>query len=206
MGRIYLTAEVSEKTGAISLKNEKPVSRDYFLQFIAANPELRTELTAEGEMIVMPPAYSLSGHQNADLVTQLSYWAKKDGSGQSFDSSAGFDLPNRANRSPDASWVLKSRIAELTKAQRSEFLPLCPDFVAELRSKSDSVPKLRAKMAEYMGNGARLGWLIDPFKRTVHIYRPHQPVQLLEDPVEVFGDPELPGFILDLTSIFHPDF
>ena len=85
MGRIYLTAEVSEKTGAISLKNEKPVSREYFLQFIAANPELRTELTAEGEMIVMPPAYSLSGHQNADLVTQLSYWAKKDGSGQSFD-------------------------------------------------------------------------------------------------------------------------
>jgi Uma2 family endonuclease len=116
MGRIYLTAEVSEETGSISLKNEKPLSRDYFLKFIAANPELRTELTAQGEMIVMPPAYAISGHQNADLVAQLCNWAGKDGTGRCFDSSAGFDLPNGANRSPDASWVRKSRLAKLTKA------------------------------------------------------------------------------------------
>jgi len=206
MSRPSFTAELPQTSGPILLSKEGPVTRDYFLKFIAANPDLRTELTAEGEMIVMAPAHSRSGDQNSELSYQLRRWAIQDQTGTAYDSSAGFDLPDGSNRAPDASWVLHSRLAELTEEEREDFLPLCPDFVAELRSKSDSVRFFRAKMTEYMANGARLGWLIDPLNRTVHIYRPLQPVELLENPLEVSADPELPGFVLDLTPIFNPKF
>jgi len=206
MGRPSFTAELPYESGPILLSKEGPVTRDYFLRFIAANPNLRTELTAEGEMVVMAPAHSRSGNQNSQLAYQLGRWAIENGQGQAYDSSAGFDLPDGSNRAPDASWVLKSRLAALTKEEREDFLPLCPDFVAELRSKSDSVSFLRGKMTEYMANGARLGWLIDPLNRTVHIYRPQQPVELLENPLEVSANPELPGFVLDLTRLFNPEF
>ena len=204
MSRVTFTAELPTDK-ALCLSNGVPVTRDYFLRFIATNPELRTELTAEGEMIVMAPAYSLSGSQNWELASQLWVWAKKNGQGRGFDSSAGFNLPNGATRSPDASWVLKSRLTQLPVNDRRGFLPLCPDFVVELRSKSDVVRTLRGKMAEYMANGARLGWLIDPFERSVHIYRPQKPVEFLDDPTEVAGDPELSGFVLDLRPIFDDE-
>jgi len=200
------TATIPGTSSSLLSSEGRPVTREYFLRFIQVNPELRTELTAEGEMIIMAPAYSSSGHQNADLSYQLVRWAKRDGNGQAYDSSAGFNLPNGSIRSPDTSWVLKSRLLELTKQQRSGFLPLCPDFVVELRSKTDTVQMLGLKMTEYLGNGARLGFLIDPFKRTVHIYRPQQHVIFLENPIEVSASPELPGFVLDLRPIFDPEF
>ncbi|MDQ6701318.1 MAG: Uma2 family endonuclease [Acidobacteriota bacterium] len=206
MGRICFTAELDEAEGPLLLSREHRVSRDSFLKFVAANPELRTELTAEGEMIVMPPAHSRTGNQNFEILLQLGTWARRDGHGQAYDSSTGFDLPDGSNRSPDASWVMVSRLAMLSPDERDTYLPLCPDFVAELRSKSDSVRMLRNKMIEYIANGAKLGWLIDPIERTVHVYRPLRPVEILEDPAEVSADPELPGFVLDLDPIFNPRF
>ena len=201
-----MIAEISETEGPLRLSTARPPTRAYFLKFIAANPDLRTELTAEIEMIVMAPAHSRSGHQNAALTAQLFVWALQDGYGQAYDSSTGYDLPDGSNRSPDASWVTKSRLALLSDEERDDFLPLCPDFVIELRPKSDSVRMLRNKMTEYISNGARLGWLIDPFNRSVHIYRPHTPVQFLEEPAMLSGDPELPGFVLNLQPIFNPEF
>lgn len=189
----------------IHVSTRRKVTRPQYRAFCAANPDLRVELTAEGELIVMAPAHSKTGFRNSRLTIQLGVWAMQDGTGHSFDSSTGFDLPDGSNRAPDASWVEKSRLDALTTEQKEEYFPLCPDFVAELRSKSDRLPTLQAKMEEYLANGARLGWLIDPFERRVSIYRPGQPVLVLDEPATVSGDPVLPGFVLDLHAIWHPD-
>ena len=202
MGARSFTAKLPETSGPLL---ETRVTLDYFMRFIAANPDLRTELTAEGEMIVLPPAFSDTGEQNSEIAVQLGMWARRDKRGKAYDSSTGFTLPNGAIRSPDASWILISRLASLTGKDRSGFKRICPDFVVELRSTSDRLPTVRAKLEEYLANGAKLGWLIDPKIRTVHIYRPLQRVQVLEDAVEVAADPELPGFVLDLKPIFNPE-
>ena len=171
-------------------------------EFCARNPELRIERTAEGDLIVMTPAGWASGHRSAEIVAALRDWAARDGTGLASDSSAGYVLPDGAMRSPDASWVLRSRLAGISAEAKERFLPLCPDFVVELRSPSDRLPDLQAKMEEYRDNGARLGWLIDPQERRVHEYRPGRPTEVLDDPTEVSGDPELPGFVLDLAPIW----
>lgn len=173
-----------------------------FLQLCADNGELRMELTAERELIIMPPTGSLTGLRNNNLNYQLTHWAYRDGTGVVFDSNGGFALPNGAIRAPDASWLLRSRWESLTPAEQAGFAPICPDFVIELRSPSDSLAVVQAKMAEYLDNGARLGWLIDPQARRVYVYRPDRPVALLDAPETVSGDPELPGFTLDLTAIW----
>jgi len=167
------------------------------------NPELRIERTAEGKLIVMTPAGWESSHRNLEIALALGAWAKRDGTGVASDSS-GFLLPNGAMRSPDAAWVVRSRLAEIPPEAKRRFLPLCPDFVVELRSPSDSLDELQAKMEEYRVNGARLGWLIDPEERRVYVYRPERPVEALDRPGEVSGDPELPGFVLDLAAIWEP--
>lgn len=136
----------------------------------------------------------------------LRQWAKQDDRGIAFDSSTGFILPNGAVRSPDASWVLRSRLAELTAQQKQKFLPPCPDFVVELRSASDRLLDAQAKMDEYIANGARLGWLIDPMSHEVHVYVPGQAPMLLANPATVAGAPILPGFVLDLTAVWDPGF
>ena len=128
-------------------------------------------------------------------------WADTDGTGIAFDSSTCFKLPNRAERSPDASWVKKERWNALTPAQKEKFPPLCPDFVVELRSPSDSLEKVRSKMQEYMENGASLGWLINPKNKQVEIYRLNQNVEILENPATVSGENVLPGFVLSLEQI-----
>lgn len=173
-------------------------------EFCARNPELRIERTAEGDLIVMTPAGWASGHRSAEIVAALRDWAARDGTGLASDSSAGYVLPDGAMRSPDASWVLRSRLADISSEAKERFLPLCPDFVVELRSPSDRLQGLQAKMEEYRDNGARLGWLIDPQERRVHVYRPGRPAEVLDDPAEVSGDPELPGFVLDLAPIWAP--
>ncbi|NER84180.1 MAG: Uma2 family endonuclease, partial [Leptolyngbya sp. SIO1D8] len=162
----------------------------------------RIERTATGEVIVMPPAFSDTGNRNFNLAVQLGIWAEQDQTGLGVDSNSGFTLPNGAVRSPDAAWIKRDRWNALTVDQQASFAPLCPDFVVELRSASDSLGGLEAKLQEYIDNGAVLGWLIDRKNQTVHIYRPHQEPQVLKNPESVSGAPELPGFVLKMARIW----
>jgi len=168
------------------------------------NRDLRIERTAAGEIIIMPPAGGETSDRNAQITMQLGLWAQRDGTGRAFDSSGGFTLPNGAMRAPDAAWIERERLSTLTSDQRHRFLPLCPAFVIELRSPSDPLPSLEEKMHEYIDNGARLAWLIDPINRRVYIYRPGAEVEILDQPTSVTGDPELPGFVLKLAEIWNP--
>ena len=152
----------------------------------------------------MPPVHSRSGARNSALNYQVYHWAIQDRTGISFDSSTGFDLPDGSNRSPDASWLLKSRLANLRPEQREEYFEICPDFVVELRSASDRIPELQAKMQEYLACGAQLGWLIDPLDRRVWVYRPGTEIEVLSAPATLTAGPLMPGFVLDLAPIWNP--
>ena len=175
---------------------------DEYFQFCQLNPELHIERTSEGDIIVTAPTGGKGGRRSAKLTIAFGKWAEKDGTGQVFDSSTEFILPNRAGRAPDVSWVQNERWEALSERQKEQFPPLCPDFVVELRSRTDSLKTLQAKMEEYIANGAQLGWLIDPKERKVHIYRPGQPVQVLDDPETVSGEPLLKGFALDVRALW----
>ena len=161
------------------------------------NRHWRIERTSDGEIIAEPPAGGRSGHRNFELAGIFCAWVAADGTGVGFDSSTGFILPNGAERSPDLAWVSRARWDALSDREKDEFPPLCPDFVVELRSRSDSLAVLRKKMREYIANGARLGWLIDPIARRVYVYRPPHKETCLDDPESVSGDPVLPGFVLE---------
>ena len=174
---------------------------DQFYEFCRLNRELRIERTAQGGLVIMAPAGGDTSDKNAEITMQLRLWAKRDGTGRTFDSSGGFSLPNGATRSPDASWVRHGRLAALTAEERAKFLPLCPDFVIELRAPTDGLSALQDKMSEYMENGAQLGWLIDPLGRQVFVYRPGAPAERLEEPDSVSTDPMLPGFRLELAEL-----
>ncbi len=178
------------------------MTQDQFFEFCQANRDFRIERTAEGDLLIMPPAGGETSHRNAGLTAVFYVWARRDGSGLVFDSSGGFQLPNGATRAPDVAWVRRSRWDALTAKERRGFAPLCPEFVLELRSPSDDLSKLQEKMEEYVANGARLGWLIDPVSRRVHVYRGDGRVEILEDPSSVSGDPTLPGFVLELSDIW----
>ena len=178
------------------------VSHEQFKELAIVNRDLRLERTATGELIVMPPTGSDTSNRNIDIEGQLWLWNRKTKLGKVFNSSGGFHLPNGANRSPDASWVQLERWVALTPEEKEGFAPLCPDFVVELRSPSDSMEKLRAKMREYMENQARLGWLIDRKNRSVEIYRQNRVVEILDNPATLSGEDVLPGFVLDLTEVW----
>ncbi|WP_310481102.1 Uma2 family endonuclease [Chamaesiphon sp. VAR_48_metabat_403] len=173
-----------------------------FYEFCQANQELRIERTAQGEVIVMPPAFSDTGNRNFNIAAQLGVWTEHNGTGIGFDSSAGFTLPNGATRSPDASWIKLERWNALTAAEQASFAPICPDFAIELRSASDTLTSLQTKMQEYIDNGVSLGWLIDRKNCQVYIYRPDRSPEVLDRPEFVTGDPELPGFVLRMEKIW----
>jgi len=175
---------------------------DQFFEFCQLNRDLRIECTTEGELEIMPPAGWKTGERNSEIGMQLRLWAKQDGTGVATDSSGGFTLPNGATRSPDAAWISNERLTTLTEDQKEKFLPLCPDFVIEIRSRTDRLVTLQRKMQEYMDNGAQLGWLLVPQARRVYVYRPQHPVEILENPETLAGDPVLPGFVLDLREIW----
>ncbi len=178
------------------------VSHEQFKELANVNRDLRLERTATGELIVMPPTGSETGNRNLDIEGQLWLWNRKTKLGVVFNSSTGFHLPNGADRSPDASWVKLERWVALTLEEKEGFAPLCPDFVVELRSPSDSMETLRAKMREYMENQARLGWLIDRKNRSVEIYRQDRDVEIFDNPATLSGEDVLPGFVLDLTEVW----
>ena len=186
----------------VNLPAIAPMTHEQFYEFCQANRDLRIERTATGEVIIMPPAFSDTSNRNIKISQQLANWADQDGTGESFDSSTGFTLPNGATRSPDASWIKLDRWNALTEQQKASFAPICPDFVIELRSSSDTLSGLQAKMQEYIDNGALLGLLIDRKNRTVHIYRPNRTPEILDAPVSISADPELPGIILQMAKIW----
>ena len=172
-----------------------------FYQLCQANPDIRLERNALGELIIMPPTGWGTGNRNSKLTSRLELWAEANGTGLAFDSSTGFKLPNGAERSPDAAWVKQERLDALNPDPDS-FLPLAPDFVIELRSVTDRIAELQDKMQEYLENGIRLGWLIDPKTKQVEIYRQGKEVEVLQSPATLDGEDVLPGFVLDLQLIF----
>lgn len=174
-----------------------------FDQLRKDNPKARLELTADGELIALRPTGAKLGAGNLKLNRRLKSWSEKDGRGMAFDSSAGFTLPNGAKRSPEASWLPVERWDTLSDEEQQGYAPLCPDFVVELRvNRRQKLRPLKRKMAEYIDNGAGLGWLIDPVKKRVHVYRPGHPEECLEDPAEVSGELVLRGFTLRLKDIW----
>lgn len=169
----------------------------------AENENFRIESNANGDFEIMPPPFPDTSRKNIAIDARLWIWAEKDQTGVCFESSAKFTLPNGAKRMPDAAWILKTRYFAFSETERTErFTRIAPDFVIELRSKSDRLPILQKKMKEYIENGVRLGWLIDPFKKRVHVYRGDKTVEVLENPKSVSGEDVLNGFELDLTEIW----
>ena len=175
-----------------------PMNDEQFAAFCSEHPDLRFEITAQGEMLVMAPASLKTGARNARIVQQLANWAEGDGRGFVFDSSAGFVLPNGALLSPDAAWIAHPRIDAIDASNQDSFLRLCPDFVIELRSPSDRLGDLRKKMNEWIDNGAQLGWLIDPETRSVEVYCSGRVPEILVDPPSVAGVGPVAGFVLPL--------
>jgi len=178
------------------------LTEEQFVRLCQENPDLQIELTAQGELVIIPPTGLETGQRNGKLTHFLVAWALADGTGIACDSSTLFTLPNSAKRSPDASWVRRERWDALPAKERTGFGLLCPDFVVELRSPTDRLADLQEKMQEYLANGARLGWLIDPLEKRVSIYCPGQPVEVLDDPPALSGDPVLPGFVLPVRELW----
>lgn len=179
---------------------------DQFFNFCQINRELRIEKTSERKVLIMSPTGGGTSRRNSELITALVIWAKQDKRGVVFDSSGGFVLPNGAIRSPDAAWANRSRLTSLTPAEKEKFIPICPDFVIELRSPSDTITDLQDKMQEYIDNGAQLGWIIDPKHRNVYIYCPDKPAECLKNPGTISGEPLLPDFALNLQDIWETGF
>ncbi len=179
------------------------LTHEQFVELAIANRDLQLERTATGELILMPPTGGETGNRNLDMEGQLWLWNRQTRLGKAFNSSTGFHLPNGADRSPDAAWVRQDRWDALSPEERKSFVPLCPDFVLELRSESDNIKPLRTKMREYMENGARLGWLIDRKNTKVEISRQGQDVEVLDNPVTLSGEDVLLGFVLDLTEVWN---
>jgi Uma2 family endonuclease len=174
---------------------------DQYFRFCRDNDDFRIELSAQGELIIMSPNKPKTGRKHSIVNQRLRNWADVDGTGEVFDATSEFTLPNGAKRMPDASWILKTRWNSLTDEEQEDFSPICPDFVIEVRSPSDRIRTLTAKMQEYRDNGARLGWLLDPLDNRAWIYRPGEPVQSIDKPEILSGDPVLPGFRFDFREI-----
>lgn len=180
----------------------KPMNDDDFFYFCQRHRDLRIEMDKFGEITIMSPTGSETGRINFELNVDFGIWARADGTGKSFDSSTGFILPNGAKRSPDLSWIKLEKWLSVPAEKRKKFAPICPDFVIEIRSESDSLKNLQAKMEEYIENGAALGWLIDVQDKKVYVYQQNSKVQELENPSDVSGEPLLLGFVLQMKDFF----
>lgn len=173
---------------------------EQFYQLCADNRDLRLEMNANGDLVIMPPTGGETGNRNIEIAYQLQAWSRQNKSGIAFDSSTGFKLPNNANRSPDASWIPLDKWNGLT--DKEKFLPLCPDFAIELLSPSDQLSKTQEKMQEYLDNGMLLGWLINRYQKQVEIYRQGKKTEILDAPNSLLGESILPGFVLNLQSVW----
>ena len=186
----------------LNLKPFVDLNDDQFYQLCQNHREIKFERTAQGELVIMTPVGGEGGNLEAELIGDLVFWNRRTQLGKVFSSSTGFKLPNGANRSPDAAWMEMGRWNQLTPEQQQKFPPICPDFVIELRSQSDALEPLQQKMQEYIDNGLRLGWLINPQDRQVEIYRINQPKQVLQNPMQIDGEDVLPGFVFNLFLLW----
>lgn len=185
----------------IQLHPVMTITDEQFFALCQLNRDVQIERNVTGELIFMSPTGSQGDRRNFEIIVQLGIWTKQNATGVGFGSSGGFTLPNGAVRSPDAAWILKTRWEQVDLALRKKFAPICPDFVVELRSETDSLQVLQEKMIEYSDNGASLGWLIDPQQQKVYIYRPNTDVEELEHPLSLSGEKVLPGFVLNLQDL-----
>ncbi|MFM6189007.1 Uma2 family endonuclease [Planktothrix sp.] len=183
----------------LSLENVG-LSDEQFFNFCQANPDWKLERSAQGELLIMPPVGGIGGNREADLITDLTLWNRQTQPGIVFSSSTIFRLPQGGDRSPDVAWVSLEKWSTLTVEEQEAFPPLCPDFVIELRSRTDRLKALQEKMQEYLNSGLKLGWLINPQNQQVEIYRPNQRVEIIELPADLSGEDILPGFILNLPK------
>jgi Uma2 family endonuclease len=187
------------------IETERPMTDEEFWEFCSCLPDnLRAEREPNGDIIIMPPAGGESSGRNSELIAQLAVWARRDGRGRAFDSDTNFVLPSGAARGPDTAWIHKTRLASLTREQKRRFIPLCPDFVVELKSPSDRLPRLKAKMEDWIENGAQLGWLVDPDTRTVYIYRQGSKPEERREAESIAGEGPVEGFVLYLGAIWEP--
>ena len=203
LGIVQVLLPDTETTSPIRIQVERRLNDDEFWDFCAQNPGLRIEREASGDLLIMPPAGAETGFRNSDLIAQLTTWAKQDGRGRVFDSNTEYILPDGAALSPDASWVAAERLDKFSKRQKKRFLPLCPDFLVELTSPTDRLPRVKTKMEQWMSNGARLGWLIDADRQTIYIYRPAQQPEPLTGVDYVLGEGPVEGFRLELSAIWQ---
>ncbi|OKH54745.1 hypothetical protein NIES2101_06140 [Calothrix sp. HK-06] len=185
-------------TVVLNLEPIAHLTDEQFYQLCMANRDLSLELNADGELVIVAPVGGESGNNEAGLITDLEIWNRQSKLGKVFSSSTIFRLPSGANRSPDAAWVSLERWNALTPEQHKKFPPLTPDFLIELRSETDALKRLQDKMKEYLENGLRLGWLVNPQDQEVEIYRQAQPVEVVALPVKLSGEDVLPGFELKL--------
>ncbi|MGB3692783.1 MAG: Uma2 family endonuclease [Spirulinaceae cyanobacterium] len=189
-------------TLTLNLNSITKLTRENFYQLCRENPNLKLERNAQGELIIMPPTGGETGRSNSAVNAQVWLWNNQHKLGEVFDSSTGFSLPSGADRSPDVSWVEKSRWEALSQEQKEKFIPLCPDFVIEILSPNDSLKKTQQKMQEYVANGCRLGCLINRKRQEVEIYRPGQEVEVLISPQSISGENILPGLVINLQQVW----
>jgi len=194
-----------ETKSPIRIIPSRRMTDDQFYQFCVANPELRIERNADGEIEIMPPTGAESSFQSGDVFRQLSAWARRDKRGVAFESNGEYLLPSGAARVPGASWVTRDRLNRLSREEKRKFLPLCPEFVIEVMSPSDRLAKCKTKMQAWIDNGAQLGWLIDPDRRAIYIYRPGRDAEKRTGVTKLAGEGPVKGFVLDLTEVFDPD-
>jgi Uma2 family endonuclease len=187
----------------VRFRPETPMSDEELMRFCAANDGLHVERDVNGELIVMTPAGGRTGKKNTDVIIDLGIWNRQNDRGVAFESNTGFTLPDGSMLSPDAAWVERDRWNALSDRDQERFVPLCPDFVIELRSPSDSLPELQAKMLQWIGNGAQLAWLIDPIEQTVSVYRPGESPEVHYRPTSVQGEGAMVGFELVMARIWE---
>ena len=181
----------------LNIKNVE-LSDDQFYQLCQINEDWKLEQTAKGELIIMPPVGAISGNRESEFNADVVIWNRQSKLGKVFSSSTVFTLPNGGKRSPDVAWIANERWESLSIKEKEKFAKICPDFVIELRSRTDSLSQLQEKMQEYLNSGLRLGWLIDPQNQQVEIYRQNQSVEIVSLPTSLSGENVLPGFILEL--------